>query len=76
MRPIDADAGLEHPLLKTGARDDLHCGVLTCEPELACRIEWTVDVDAVQLNDRSELHAMTMHNVDFIGRKLVQEFDR
>lgn len=69
-----ADAVLEHTLLKAGARDDLQGGVLSCEPELTCRIEWTIDVDAVQLNDRSELHAMMMHNMDFIGRKLVQEF--
>lgn len=69
-----ADAVLEHPLLKAGARDDLQGGVLSCEPELACRIEWTIDVDAVQLNERSELHEMMMHNVDFVGRKLVQEF--
>lgn len=69
-----AESVVEHPLLKPGTRDDLQGGVLSCEPELTCRIVWTIDVDAVQLDDRSELNAMMMHNIDFIGRKLVQEF--
>lgn len=66
------DAVLEHPLLTPGIRDDLKGGVLTCKPELAFQVEWTVDVLAFR--DRAELNDALAHNVDFIGRKLVQEF--
>ncbi len=66
-----ADAVLEHPLLDTGVRDDLDGGVLTCEPELDCRVEWVIDVD--QLSDDSELAKKLTHGVASVGRRLVQE---
>jgi hypothetical protein len=68
------DDVLNHPLLKPGVRDDLQGGVLSCKANLDCRIEWIIDVEAFQLNDRSEPHELILRNTDFIRLKMLQEF--
>ncbi len=69
-----ADELLQHPLLKSGVRDDLQGGVLTCTPPLDCQVVWMIDVDKVEYEWR--VSEKFTHSTGFIGNRLVEEFSK